>query len=173
VIGRFADQQHIALKKTHQLFSFGSARLNDHAVQVAIPHTFMNESGLAIAALWEICRFEPEELVVVHDDMDLSAGQLRFRKGGRDGGHKGVRSVIGAVGTDRFWRLKLGIGRPSTPADDVGYVLEKIPEAERRGLEEMVGLAVQAMACFVVEGPDAAMNRYHQRPADPGADSPT
>jgi len=172
VIELFAEERKIPLKKSRDVFS-GAAQVDHHAVRVAIPNTYMNESGRAISALRDTCRFEPEELVVVHDDMDLPAGQLRFKKGGRDGGHKGVRSVIGAMQTDAFWRLKLGIGRPSAPTDDVGYVLEKIPAEEWRGLAEMVERAVQAIDCFVVQGPEAAMNRYHQRPAAPGTDSPT
>ncbi|HTP42874.1 MAG TPA: aminoacyl-tRNA hydrolase, partial [Nitrospiria bacterium] len=101
-----------------------------------------------------------------HDDLDLPVGQLRFKKGGRDGGHKGVRSVIGAMETDRFWRLKLGIGHATSPADDVSYVLEKVPAAEWRRLTEMVELAAQSMVCFAVQGSETAMNRYNQRPAE-------
>jgi PTH1 family peptidyl-tRNA hydrolase len=135
-------------------------------VNVAIPHTYMNESGLAIVALQDYFHFTPDQLVVVHDDLDLSVGQLRFKMGGRDGGHKGVRSVIVAMETDRFWRLKLGIGHAASPVDDVSYVLEKVPTAQWRPLTEMIERAVQAMMCFAVQGSEMAMNRYHQRPAE-------
>ena len=162
----FASQHHLALNRSHRLFSFGSTLIELHSVNVAIPRTYMNESGMAVTALRDYCHFTPDQLVVIHDDLDLPVGQLRFKKGGRDGGHKGVRSVIGAMETDRFWRLKLGIGHATSPADDVSYVLEKVPAAEWRRLTEMVELAAQSMVCFAVQGSETAMNRYNQRPAE-------
>lgn len=165
MIEAFAGQHHVALKQAHRFFSFGTARIEQHRVHIAIPRTYMNESGLAVAALRDQYLFSPDELVVIHDDMDLPPGRLRIKKGGRDGGHKGVRSVIGEVGTDRFWRLKLGIGHPPLMTDGVNFVLEKIPAPQQRCLTEMIELAVQAIVCFAVQGSEVAMNRFNHPPA--------
>ncbi|MEW6324125.1 MAG: aminoacyl-tRNA hydrolase [Nitrospirota bacterium] len=164
VIEQFAARHAISLISEHALFSFGAGRIDDHPVGVAIPRTFMNDSGRAVAALLATHPFLPESMLVVFDDMDLPLGRLRFRRRGGDGGHLGVRSIIDALRTDRFWRLRLGIGRPGPSGDAVEHVLAVAPKEP--ALDSMKQQALEALQCLVVEGPDAAMNRYNQRPAE-------
>lgn len=159
----FAAQQRIPLKAFHELFFFGAGQIDAHPVAVAIPNTSMNESGRAVVALLATHAFLPASIVLVYDEIDLPVGHLRLRRRGRDAGHQGVRSVITAVQTDRFWRLKLGIGRPPAPQEAVDYVLSLVPPSERPAVEQMKRQAVEALRCLVVEGPETAMNRYNQR----------
>ena len=160
VVGLFAAQQHISLRKSHTLVFFGEGQIDHHAVTIAIPRTFMNESGGAVLHVLDTHHVRPESMVVVYDDLDLPVGTLRIRERGSDGGHRGVRSIIAALGTKDFWRLKIGIGRPARAADAAEYVLAKA---------SMIDLVkddvLDAIKCLVVEGPRIAMNRYNQRSA--------
>ncbi len=165
VVELFAAQQHIALKPSHPLFFSGAGRIDHHSVTIAIPRLYMNESGVAVSALLAECAVAPDVMIVVHDEMDLPLGELRVRWGGRDGGHRGVQSVIDAVGTQQFGRLKLGIGRPAAVGGAVDHVLDEVPAGDRPAVEAMKQQAVDALRCLVVDGYEAAMNRYNRRPA--------
>jgi PTH1 family peptidyl-tRNA hydrolase len=147
---------------------YGAGEVEQHPVAVSIPRTFMNESGRAVSALLAVHPFPIESMLVVHDDMDLLEGHLRFRRAGSDGGHRGVRSLIHELGTDKFWRLKLGIGRPALSRDAADYVLAITPKEP--AIDPFRIKVLDALRCFIVEGPEVAMNRYHQRPADTGTD---
>lgn len=108
--------------------------------EILIPDTYMNESGLAVARVARKNGLAPEQILVIHDDIDLEPGQWKYKAGGGAGGHNGVRSVIAALGVDTFPRLRIGVGRPfahkpTTPAEEEivsRYVLEKIPPAEQK-----------------------------------------
>lgn len=166
VIERASAQWSIPLK------TVGSARMgtgrvgsSDKLVDVAlaIPLTWMNQSGTAVVELLARLGCAPQDLTVVHDDLDMEPGRLRLRRSGGAGGHNGVSSIITELNTDQFCRLKLGIGRPAPGADPADYVLEPFTKDDATGLETGVEQAVQALACLMVEGPDAAMNKFHVR----------
>jgi PTH1 family peptidyl-tRNA hydrolase len=165
VIEFLAAQQRISLKKSHELFFLGTGQIDHHSVTLAIPRLYMNESGIAVTALLAHTAIAPGAMVLVHDEMDLSLGTLRLRWGGRDGGHRGVRSVIKEIGTEQFGRLKLGIGHPATVGGSVDHVLDVMPDADRPVVDAMKQQAVDALRCLVVEGYETAMNRYNRRAA--------
>ena len=125
----------------------------------------MNDSGRAVAALLSGLAGAPAATVVVYDDMDLPLGRLRLRRGGHDGGHQGVRSIIAALQSDQFCRLRLGIGRPAPGEGAADYVLAPVPAAERPAADEMTAQAVDAMQCVILEGFEIAMNRYNSQTA--------
>jgi PTH1 family peptidyl-tRNA hydrolase len=160
VIELFAAQQQIALKATHKLFVFGEGRVDDHAIALAIPRTFMNASGPAVLGVLSAHHFPVAAMAVVYDDLDLPVGQLRIRERGSDGGHRGVRSIIETLGTREFWRVRIGIGRPARSGDAAQYVLTKEPV-----IEAVKAQVLDALRCVAVEGPRVAMNRYNQRRA--------
>jgi len=165
-VERFAARHKISLASSHSLFLSGAGSIDGHPVTLALPRTFMNDSGRAVAALLAERGVPPDSMVVVYDEMDLPLGRLRLRRGGRDGGHQGVRSILTAIATEQFCRLRLGIGRPSPGRDWADYVLETVPPAERPIVEEMTALAVDALQCVVLEGFESAMNRYNQRASE-------
>ena len=117
------------------------------------PTTFMNNSGSALAG------YNSEDLIVIHDDLDLPPGDVRVKVGGGAGGHNGLRSVIGRLGPD-FTRVRVGIGRPPAGSGVTDYVLSRMDAAVRDALP----LAADAVESVVESGPEAAMNRINVRP---------
>ena len=128
---------------------------------LARPDTFMNLSGGPVAALMKRRNIPPENLVVVHDDLDMEFGRLRLKWDGGDGGHKGVRSVAEHVGTSQFLRVKIGIGRdPVVPPEE--YVLSRFKPTEADALAEALDRAVEALGVVVAEGRNRAMNLFNR-----------
>jgi len=132
-------------------------------IVLAQPQTYMNLSGLAVARLLERYGLEPGDLVVLADEIDLPLGMLRVRPRGSAGGHKGLKSVIGALQTDDFTRLRMGV-RPDRPVEDyVSYLLAPFRSAEMEVVAEMLGQAVEAVRVIISEGVQKAMNRFNRR----------
>lgn len=134
-----------------------------------LPTTFMNASGLAVAAVLRGRTPDPADLVVVHDDLDLPTGRLKIRLGGSSGGHRGVASIIEETGFDGFVRVKIGIGRPPEGVDPIEYVLQRPDEAEANLLREAVSRAVEAALSILGEGVEATMNRFNRSGEADGA----
>jgi PTH1 family peptidyl-tRNA hydrolase len=134
------------------------------AVSALVPGTYMNESGLAVASARRELRAAPEEILLVYDDMDLPVGRIRLRPAGSSGGHNGVRSVIERLGSDRFPRLRLGVGRPPQGAseeDVVAYVLSPFDPADEVRATQAVARAAEAISLVLQIGVEAAMNRVN------------
>lgn len=144
------------------------SRVAGKTVILAVPVTYMNVSGQAVRELLRRHRGRPEDLLVIHDDMDLPLGRVRLRPGGGAGGHNGVRSLIEELGTDRFPRLRVGIGRPPEGVDPVEFVLTRFRDEERPVVDEVIGRAAEAALAVASRGLEAAMNRFNQRPAPAG-----
>jgi len=139
-------------------------------VLLAKPETYVNLSGTAVADLRKRHRVPPGQILVMYDDLDLPVGQLRLRMKGGHGGHNGMRSVIEALGTPEFPRLRIGIGRPPEGVDPAEHVLTRFTEEEARLMEEVVDRAADAVEVFVRQGIEAAMNTFNprrQRPSEP------
>jgi len=126
------------------------------------PQTFMNLSGRAVRAAAAFFKWTPEQLLVVFDDVALPLGTLRFREAGSHGGHNGLRSIIGDLGSDRFPRLKIGIGEGG-PGDLTGHVLGKFRPEEREAVENTLASAAEAVQLALSQGVAAAANRYNTR----------
>jgi peptidyl-tRNA hydrolase, PTH1 family len=132
-------------------------------VALAIPLTWMNQSGTAVVEVLARLGCAPQDLTVVHDDLDMEPGRLRLKRSGGAGGHNGVASTMAELGTDQFCRLKIGIGRPVSGTDSAEYVLDPFTKDDAPVIETSVEQAVQALECALVEGMDAAMNKFHIR----------
>jgi PTH1 family peptidyl-tRNA hydrolase len=104
-----------------------------------------------------------EDLIVIHDDLDLPFGRLRFKRRGSDGGHQGVRSIIESMGKNSFLRLKVGIGRPPQGMDPAEYVLTFFDEIQKTHLEGIFSRAAESLMVVLLEGIETAMNRYQKR----------
>lgn len=127
------------------------------------PSCFMNNSGRTVAAVARYYKIGPGDMVVVADDADIEAGRIRIRPGGSSGGHRGVQSVADALGTERFARLRIGIGRPAGNEDLKDYVLGRMSGGERRQMDGVVNTAADAARCVIERGVEAAMNEYNGR----------
>jgi len=130
---------------------------------LAKPQTFMNLSGDAVVRLTQYYKIDPADLLVIIDDADLELGRLRGRASGSAGGHNGLRSIIGALGTGEFPRLRIGVGRGNERGDLAGHVLGKIGTAERGVVDEALRRAVDAVETFITEGIVAVMNRFNRK----------
>jgi PTH1 family peptidyl-tRNA hydrolase len=141
---------------------FRFARVFDPDALLIKPETFMNRSGDVVGALARWAEVPPEELLVVHDDLDLELGRLRLRAHGGAGGHNGMRSIIDGLGSDRFPRLRVGIGRPRT--DAARHVLATFDERERVEIEISIAEASEALLDWLDSGDiERCMTRFHSR----------
>jgi PTH1 family peptidyl-tRNA hydrolase len=139
----------------------GETRLGDHRLALLKPETFMNESGRSISAAAGYFKVASEDVLVVHDDVDLELGRLQARAGGGSAGHNGLRSIAQALGTPEFLRLRIGVGRPrrGDPRDVADYVLAPFEAHEDR--DDVVGRAADAVEVLVLEGLEEAQRRFN------------
>lgn len=148
-------------------------QIQNRAVLLAKPRTFMNLSGRAVHRLRQAHQVSPEQILVVCDDLDLPLGRLRMRPAGGSGGHKGMQSIIDSLGTHSFPRLRVGIDRPSGSMDPADYVLQPFDAAQRPLLLEAIQWAVAAIECWLAEGMAAAMDRFNRAVHHPSAGEET
>lgn len=159
-LARIARQHGMAFGRVMFKAHVASGQIAGEKVLLAKPLTFMNLSGQAVRPLFRWYRVALSDLLVVYDDLDLPAGRIRLRKKGSSGGHKGMASIIEALGTQDFARLRIGIGRPihGEPTD---YVLSNFSPDELIAMEEAYERAMAAVESFVADGIDVAMNRFN------------
>jgi peptidyl-tRNA hydrolase, PTH1 family len=146
--------------------------LEGRRVLLVKPMVFMNLSGTAVAPLYRKHATGPEELVVVHDDLDLAPGAVRLKRGGGTGGHNGLRSLQAELGTLGFLRIRIGIGRPPAGTDPADYVLTPPPPEDRKAFDEAVARACEAAADIERVGFEKAMTRWNAKARTPRAESP-
>lgn len=138
-------------------------RIGEHRVALAVPATFVNESGQATQALVHRYGTEVSRLVVVHDELDLPTGELRVKAGGGLAGHNGLRSIKQHLHDDGFVRVRIGIGKPARADRGADHVLNRFSKRERAEIDVALGGAADAVELIVDEGVDAAMNRFNAR----------
>jgi peptidyl-tRNA hydrolase, PTH1 family len=141
-------------------------RLGDERVLVALPLSFMNESGGPVRSVLDYHRVGPGDMLVVHDDIDLDFGRLRIQEGGGTGGHNGLRSLERSLGTRDFTRLKVGVGRPPGRMDPAAYVLERFSRSQRPDVDLQVEDAAEVAERWVEDPRRAQELAAHRRPAE-------
>ena len=168
VVERLARERGLIFEPAARLggwtgrLDFEAARDPHGRALLVKPQCWMNRSGRVVASLAAWCGTPPEELLVVYDDIDLDPGVLRIRPHGGTGGHRGLQSIVEELGTDRFPRLRVGVGRPRT--DAARHVLERLSERERTEAEITVAEAAEALAWWLDEGDlERCMTRFHSR----------
>jgi len=168
-LNRLARGHGIAFSSRGRLAAVGEGELAGRPVVLAKPRTFVNLSGQAVSHLLRRYRLSPQQLLVVCDDLDLPLGRVRLRARGSYGGHKGMRSIIEAIGSQDFPRIRIGIGRPQVAGEPtwetehvVDYVLSPMTADERRILDEAVATAGEAILYLLAEGVEAAMNKFNR-----------
>ncbi len=137
------------------------ARLAGRPVVLAKPRTYMNLSGGAVQAVSAFYKVPPDRLVVVHDELDLPYGVLRLKFGGGDGGHNGLKSVSGVLGTRDYYRVRIGIGRPPGRQDPAEFVLRDFGTTERKELALHLERAADAVEDLLARGLEPTQNTYH------------
>ncbi len=135
--------------------------LDDKKVVGAKPLTFMNESGLSVSKLIRFFKIPAANLIVVYDDLDLEQAQIRVKRGGSSGGHLGLTSIINSLGTQDFYRVRIGIGRPPDRMDPAAYVLQRLRKKELESISFAVADAADAVEEIIQSGLEKAMNKYN------------
>ncbi len=156
--------------KAESKFSGETARgsIAGHDLRLLVPTTFMNRSGRSVAAMANFYRLKPEEILVAHDELDISPGQARFKQGGGHGGHNGLRDIIPALGGSRdFHRLRVGIGHPGHASKVSGYVLAKPNGDDRQAIDDAIDAAVDALPLLLGGDIVKAMTQLHSFSAPP------
>ncbi len=133
---------------------------------VAKPLTFMNLSGAAVVPLLQFYKIEIADMLVIVDEVQLETGRIRVRPSGSAGGHNGLKSIIGSLGTDAFPRLRIGVGRGDARRDLADHVLAKFDADERSIIEDAIVRAADAGEAFIAEGIEVAMNRFNRKTED-------
>jgi PTH1 family peptidyl-tRNA hydrolase len=163
VVAGLAAEFGIELRAGRGDFMRGVGRIAGVEAELVLPLTSMNRSGHAIREVLTRRGATPDDLLVVCDDVDLPLGQLRFRRRGGDGGHRGLRSIVEALSTDAFARLRLGVGRPPEGIETSDYVLDRFLPDEEDLVAGMKERGVEALVLAVREGLAAAMNVYNRK----------
>ena len=168
VIERAAARWSIHLAKRGMAHR-GSGRLGSELLELAGTLDWMNITGPPLKGLLRECSLTADDLILVHDDLDLDLGRLRIKQAGGHGGHNGIKSVIEAIGTPEFVRIKIGIGRPAPRQDSADYVLQAFTREEFEVLNPCLDRAVDALECLIHRGTAVAMNLFNIR-EKPGED---
>lgn len=160
-----AKRHSLALDKLQHKAMTGSGVLTCDGqrfkVLLARPLTFMNASGEAVAPLARYYGVEAQDMIVIHDDLDLASGKLRLRQNGSSGGQNGIKSIIDRLGSADFARVKVGIGRPPGRMDPADYVLQSFSEGEEEIFTPLRRRVCDAVECWLASGIEVAMNRFN------------
>ena len=165
VVARLSSLWGISLTRRNPHALVGQGVVGEETVVLARPRTYMNQSGGPVAYLVNRFHIPLEDLLIIHDEMDLPLGTTRIRPGGSNGGHNGLRSIIDALKTQDVPRMRLGVGR-SPYSDAISHVLGQFTKDESLEVEKLLDRAVDAATCFVEAGVNEAMNRFNQTPSD-------
>lgn len=161
-IDRLAEKNHISIDMKKFQALCGTGYIGGQKVLLLKPQTYMNLSGESLRAACDFFKIDPEqELIVIYDDISLAPGQLRIRAKGSAGGHNGIKSIIAQLGSDRFKRVKFGVGDKPKGWDLADWVLGKFPADLYDTLRDANQRACEAVACIMTEGITGAMNKFN------------
>jgi peptidyl-tRNA hydrolase, PTH1 family len=163
-IDHLISQYNLTLKNESR-FSGEIAKLSNSSGNVWLlkPTNFMNRSGQSIAQLARFYKIDPLQILVVHDELDLSPGTVKLKKSGGHGGHNGLRDTISQLGSNNFYRLRLGIGHPGSKEQVVGFVLGKTPKTEKALIENAIDKSMNSIELIVNGEMQKAMNQLHAK----------
>jgi PTH1 family peptidyl-tRNA hydrolase len=159
VIDELARRHTIDVSQEKFSAWFGTGHIQGHRVGLGKPTTFMNRSGQAVHAAGRFYKIEFEDLLVIVDDLALPTGRIRFKPGGRSGGHNGLADISARLGTEDYARLRIGIG--SGLGDAASHVLGRIGQREQELLDTAIQRSADAVTCWITEGVTNTMNRYN------------
>lgn len=163
LIARLARRFNVTLNAENKFSGYvGKTLINSKEIRFLVPMTFMNLSGKAVGALVNFYRIKPEEILVLHDELDLPPGSVKLKLGGGHGGHNGLKDIVAALGNNNnFYRLRIGIGHPGHRDLVAGYVLNKPSPSEREALEKALDEAANCVELLFKDGIVKATNRLN------------
>lgn len=166
----FAERSRVSLRseaKFHGIAGKVVARAGD--VWLLMPQTYMNDSGRSVAQLARFYKIVPEEILVVHDELDFAPGTVKLKLGGGVAGHNGLKDIHATLGTQEFWRLRIGIGHPGDRSQVADYVLHPPRAEEGTLIEEAIERALDTAPLILADDLTGAMHKLHTRPKPPPA----
>ena len=158
-----ARRHGATLRKSKERARVDQVRIGTALVALAVPTTYMNDSGVAVAALARRHGVMPEQIVVVQDELDLPVAAVKVKAGGGLAGHNGLRSIKSHLHTDAFLRVRIGVGKPRTKEQGADHVLSRPSKRDRDQMAVTIEEAADAVELILAEGVDAAMNRFNER----------
>ena len=161
LIDLLAKRHSIEIRRAHSTTRIGVGKMGGCAVALAKPRTHVNGSGEAVRYLLARFRTTPARLLIVYDETALPPGRLRLRPEGGAAGHNGIKSIIDALGSQKFQRLRIGVGRPPPGTDMVGWVLGEMPRDDQQAVDDAIERAADAVLALMNDGIDATMSRYN------------
>lgn len=167
-LNQLVAQENIQLKAEAKFYGLtGRIQFAGNDLRLLVPTTFMNLSGKSVAAMANFYRIKPEEILVAHDELDLSPGTAKFKFAGGHGGHNGLKDIISRLGNNKnFYRLRIGIGHPGDKNKVSGYVLGKPQKNEKNLIEQSIDEAARCTPILGKDGLEKAMNRLHSFKAE-------
>ena len=163
VIDVLADRYRIDISEKKHKALCGRGVIEGQKVLLLKPQTFMNLSGESIRAAADYYKIEPEEMIVIYDDISLDPGQLRIRLKGSAGGHNGIKNIIANLGTQDFPRIKVGVGAKPPRMDLADYVLSRFGAGEQKLMEEAFGEAAEAAVMMMTDGSERGINHFNAK----------
>jgi peptidyl-tRNA hydrolase, PTH1 family len=167
-INQIAKNNRILLDKKQGKARIGTGSISGENVVLAKPQTYMNLSGESVIPLMQRYAVKLDDLIVIHDDLDLPLGKIRIRKGSSAGGHNGIKSIIASLGNQNFVRIRVGISRPQTEGEKaesiVDFVLGDFTDQDIPVIEETIKRVGEAVMCLITRDLNAAMNKYNSEP---------
>ena len=165
-IDRIAEQHKIEVRNRQCRALTARLVIGSETVLLAKPETFMNLSGIAVSGLLAEYDARPEDLIVIQDELDFPLGTVRIHRNRNSAGHNGIDSIIDALGTKDFLRIRMGVAPERKVEDGKSYLLAQMPKALFKVAGKMLNVAAEAVEMILKEGPAAAMNRFNRKPDD-------
>lgn len=160
-INELAKNNNISITKNKFTSLYETGIIQGQKVILLKPQTFMNLSGQAIKEASQFYNIEPENIIVIYDDIDIEKGKIKLRKKGGAGSHNGMKSVVQELNSNNFIRIRIGIGQPEFKSDMINYVIGKVPEEEQKMLQNGTHKAAEAIEEILKNGIDIAMNKFN------------
>lgn len=161
-LNELAEKQRILFRKETKFFGLvGNFKLAEKEISFLLPQTFMNESGKSVAAIARFYKISPEEILVVHDELDLPCGTVKLKKGGGVGGHNGLKDIAAQIGSQDFCRLRIGIGHPGHASKVSGFVLSAPTKQESIEIKHAITRSLEIFPLLVKGEVEAAMQQLH------------
>ena len=167
-VDRFAHDNSLSFTRSSSHAKIVEGRIAGHDIVLAKPQTFMNNSGVSVGGLVRKFKVKFENLIVIHDDLDLPSGRIRIRLGGSSAGHKGINSIVEHIGNQEFIRVRIGIGRPNgqetaqnSEDEVISHVLSDFSTEENEIIRQVIPCVSEALQILLINGLTEAMNKYN------------
>ena len=164
VLDRLSEKLNIEMTQNKFKGLYGKGKYKGEDVLLLKPQTYMNLSGESVRQVMDFFKINQEDILVVYDDLDMPVGKLRLRQSGSAGGHNGIKNIIQELGTQKFVRIKVGVGAKPQGWDLADYVLGRFGSEDRKLVDEAQDRACKAVELILSDGPDAAMNEFNKKP---------